>query len=58
MRILTAIVIAVATVSPGRMASAQTATYKARLSPVPVENARTGITGAGSVTATLAGRSL
>jgi len=33
-------------------------TFKARLSPVPVENARTGITGLGSATATLTGRSL
>ena len=33
-------------------------TFKARLSPVPVENARSGITGSGSATATLTGRSL
>jgi hypothetical protein len=38
--------------------SAQSDTYKARLSPVPVENTRSGITGSGSATATLTGRSL
>ena len=43
----------------GRSASAQGETFKARLSPVPVENATlAGITGLGSVTATLSGRSL
>jgi len=35
----------------------QAETFKARLSPVPVESARTGITGSGSATATLTGRS-
>jgi CHRD domain-containing protein len=58
MRILTAIVIAAATLSSGRTASAQTVTYKARLAPVPVANLRDGITGLGSATAALAGRSL
>ena len=37
---------------------AQTENYRARLSPVPVENTRSGITGAGSLTATLTGKSL
>jgi CHRD domain-containing protein len=57
-RTFTAVVIAVATLSAGRAASAQTTTYKARLSPVPVANLRDGITGLGAATATLAGRSL
>lgn len=60
-RTLTAVVIAViavATLSAGRTASAQTTNYKARLAPVPVANLREGITGLGSATATLAGRSL
>jgi hypothetical protein len=40
-------------------APASTETYKARLSPTPVESAtRAAITGSGSATATLAGRSL
>ncbi len=44
---------------PSRPASEEQAeTFKARLSPVPVESARTGITGLGSATATLTGRSL
>jgi hypothetical protein len=38
--------------------SAEEATFKARLSPVPVATTRDGITGLGSVTATLNGRSL
>ena len=37
---------------------AQGDTYKVRLSPVPVTSARSGITGLGSATATLAGRTL
>jgi hypothetical protein len=57
MRTLKAVVIAVAMLSAGR-AAAQATTYKARLSPVPVANLRDGITGLGSATATLAGRSL
>jgi hypothetical protein len=39
-------------------ASAQETTYKARLSPVPVANANSGITGSGSATATLTDRRL
>ena len=42
----------------GATTLAQTDTYKARLSPVPVENTRSGITGSGSLTATLTGKSL
>jgi hypothetical protein len=42
----------------GSTAIAQTENYKARLSPVPVENSRAGITGVGSATATLTARSL
>ena len=38
--------------------AAQAVTFKARLSPVPVESNRAGITGQGSITATLNGRSL
>jgi len=37
---------------------AQGDNYKARLSPVPVANNRSGITGSGAVTATLTGRKL
>ena len=58
MRVLTAVVIAIATLSSGRIVFAQTTNYKARLAPVPVANLRDGITGLGSATATLAGRSL
>jgi hypothetical protein len=42
----------------GSTVFAQTENYKARLSPVPVENSRAGITGMGSATAALTGRSL
>jgi hypothetical protein len=42
----------------GPRAFAQAENYRARLSPVPVENTRSGITGSGSITATLTGRSL
>jgi len=42
----------------GLIAFAQTENYRARLSPVPVENSRAGITGVGSATATLTARSL
>ena len=38
--------------------SAQAVNFKARLSPVPVESNRSGITGQGTITATLNGRSL
>ena len=37
---------------------AQSETFKARLSPVPVANSNAGITGLGSATATLMGRNL
>ena len=37
---------------------AQSETFKARLSPVPVANSNAGITGLGSATATLMGRDL
>ena len=57
-RAFIAVVIAAATLSLGRTGSAQTLTYKARLAPMPVASARDGITGLGSATATLAGRSL
>jgi hypothetical protein len=51
--------IAAATLSVGSTASAQTEMYKARLSPTPVESSTlASITGAGSATATLSGRSL
>lgn len=39
-------------------ALAQSETYKARLSPVPVANSRSGITGSGAISATLTGRKL
>jgi hypothetical protein len=57
-RTLTAVLIAVTTLSSGRIASAQTTSYKARLAPVPVANLRDGITGLGTASATLVGRSL
>jgi hypothetical protein len=57
-RPLIAWVIAGAALVYGSLASAQTDTFKARLSPVPVESSRAGITGLGSATATLTGRSL
>ena len=52
------LLIACAILLAASTASAQTETYKARLSPVPVENTRSGITGSGSITATLTGKSL
>ena len=58
-RILAGILIVTATVSFGRIALAQSETYKARLSRVPIENSTlAGITGSGSATAVLTGRSL
>ena len=57
-RTLIALTIAATVVVSGPSASAQSSTFKARLSPVPVENARTGVTGSGSATATLTDRSL
>jgi hypothetical protein len=42
----------------GSAVFAQTENYRARLSPVPVANARSGITGSGSATAVLTGRTL
>jgi CHRD domain len=51
--------VAAAVLALGRSAPAQEDAFKGRLSPVPVESAtRSGITGSGSVTATLTGRSL
>jgi len=50
--------IAVMAIFSGSIASAQSETFKARLSPVPVANSNAGITGLGSATATLMGRSL
>jgi hypothetical protein len=58
-RLLLSACIAAATLSFGSTASAQTEMYKARLSPTPVESSTlASITGAGSATATLSGRSL
>src|SRR5439155_16525655 len=58
-RALVTLFVGMAVLAAGRSASAQTETFKGRLSPVPIENAaRSGITGSGSVTATLTGRSL
>lgn len=45
-------------VAMSAIVSAQAINFKARLSPVPVESNRSGITGQGSVTAALNGRSL
>ncbi len=53
-----AVLIVTTTLLFGPITSAQSETYKARLSPVPVASTRDGITGSGSVTATLTGRSL
>jgi hypothetical protein len=51
--------IAAAILAFGQWASAQTETYKARLSTMPVENARLAVlAGSGTATASLAGRSL
>jgi hypothetical protein len=58
MRTFTALAIVAAALSSGPALSAQTLTYKARLSLVPVASSRSGLAGAGSATATLAGRSL
>ena len=56
---LVAMLIAVVVVVFARPAPAQVEMFKGRLSPVPVENAaRSGITGSGSMTAALTGRSL
>ena len=53
------VMVALATVLPGRPAVAEGDAFRARLSPVPVENATlAGITGSGSATAMLNGRSL
>ena len=49
---------AVIAVAMSSTVSAQAVTFKGRLSPVPVESNRSGITGQGSITATLNGRSL
>ena len=58
-RVLTAILVTTATLSFGLVASAQSETYKVRLSRVPIENSTlAGITGSGSATAVLTGRSL
>ena len=54
-----ALLVGVAVVGIGRSASAQSETFKARLSRVPVENATlASITGSGSITAVLTGRNL
>lgn len=53
-----ALAVVAACVLSGAIVAAQEQTFKARLSPVPVANTRDGITGLGSVTATLNGRSL
>ena len=50
--------VAFVTVAGGSVALAQGETFKARLSPVPVANTASGITGLGSATATLTGRAL
>jgi hypothetical protein len=57
-RTFIALAIAAAAIVYGSSASAQDSSFKARLSPVPVESTRAGITGLGSATATLTGRSL
>jgi len=57
-RTMVVTILAVAVASMGSHASAQTGTYKARLSPTPVANTTSGITGSGTATATLSGRSL
>ena len=56
-RVLTLGLLIAATVY-GTTVAAQEQTFKARLAPVPVANTRDGITGSGSATATLNGRSL
>lgn len=48
----------IAAVLVASTALAQTENYRARLSPVPVASARSGITGSGSATALLTGRTL
>ena len=53
-----AVVIGAAALLYALPASAQDETFKARLSPVPVGSTREGITGSGSATATLTGRTL
>jgi hypothetical protein len=58
-RAITAVSIAVSILWSARSVSAEADTFKARLSPVPVENAAlSGITGSGSATAVLSDRSL
>jgi hypothetical protein len=58
-RAITAVSIAVSMLWSVRSVSAEGDTFKARLSPVPVENAAlSGITGSGSATAVLSDRSL
>jgi hypothetical protein len=55
---VTAASIAVSLLWSGRPVSAEGDTFKARLSPVPVESAVAGITGSGSATAVLGDRTL
>ena len=53
------VAVAAVAVALSMRVSAQSETYKARLSPTPIESVKAGaVTGVGSVTATLAGRSL
>ena len=59
LRMLVAASLATAISAVGRPAAAQTETYKARLSTMPVENARLAVlAGSGTATATLTGRVL
>ena len=59
LRVFVAASLATAILAIGRSAAAQTDTYKARLSTMPVENARLAVlAGSGTATATLTSRSL
>jgi len=57
-RTLIAIAIAATVAGPGSRAAAESEAFKARLSPVPVESTRSGVTGSGSATATLTDKKL
>jgi hypothetical protein len=56
--VICSFIAAAATLLFASTVSAQSESYKVRLSPVPVTSARSGITGLGSATATLTRRSL
>jgi len=57
-RTLIAIAIAATAAGSGSRAAAENEAFKARLSPVPVESTRSGVTGSGSATATLTDKKL